>query len=227
MESIVYWFIILFGVFTIYRMLSRRSATPKARVTAMLRQYHALAKTGLSETECMFRLLTMRPGWKNLPHGFLSEIVGRLRTKEDVMRFVSLAEDYRELREKLPAIAGKAGVNEGVVEVACLLARRGYPLQQRGRLKEAEFVQRIALALGPDCHFTTLPLAATYYEAGKYGEAKPLFERGLAQFEQSSPPGASQSFTMTACLGPDIDVEKLRETYLDMYDACLKNRDSK
>jgi tetratricopeptide (TPR) repeat protein len=228
MDSILFWFIALFGVITIYRMLSRRVTTPKARVAAMLRQYHALAKTGLSEAECMFRLLATRPGWKDLPHGFLSEIIRRLGSKEDVMRFISLAEDYRQVKERLPEITNKAGVTDALADVACLLARLGYPLQQQGRLKEAEFVQRLALALAPDCYYTNLPLAATYFEAGRLSDAKPLFERGLAQFEKNSPRGvSSQSSSLTTCLGPEVDGAKLKESYLNMYNACVKGQGSK
>ena len=223
MESIGFWFIVLFAGITIYRMLSRRIMTPKARVAAMLRQYHALSKTGISDAECMFRILTARAGWKNLPQGFLSEIIRRLGSKENVMRFVSLAEDYRQIREALPDLANRLGVSEAAVEAACLLARIGYPLQQQGRRKEAEFVQRLALALGPDCHFTNLPLAATYFEAGRYSDAQPLFERGLAQLEKLLRDGSgSQVSSLGACLGPDVDGAKIDESYRDLYHACLK-----
>jgi tetratricopeptide (TPR) repeat protein len=108
------------------------------------------------------------------------------------------------------------------------LARLGYPLQQQGRLKEAEFVQRLALALAPDCYYTNLPLAATYFEAGRLSDAKPLFERGLAQFEKNSPRGvSSQSSSLTTCLGPEVDGAKLKESYLNMYNACVKGQGSK
>jgi hypothetical protein len=221
MESVVFWFIVLFGVMMTYRLLSRRMATPKARVTAMLRRYHAFARTGLAESECLFRLMATRSGWKELPHGFLREFVARLRSKEAVIRFISLAEDRGHVKQHFPAIARKGDLNQGMTEVACLFARFGYQLQQEGRLKEAEFVQKIALPLGPECYFTNLPLAATYYETGRYGEARPLFERGLKQLDSLSS-GNLDGFSPARCLAPNEEIGKLRGAYRGKYDACVK-----
>jgi len=224
MESVVFWFIGLFAAITIYRMLSRRATTPKARVTAMLRRYGAFARTGLPEAECLFRLMATRSGWKNLPHGFLRELVARLSSKEDVMRFISLAEDCGHVKERFPGIARKTNLNEAMAEVACLLAGFGYQLQKEGRLKEAEFVQKLALPLCPDCYFTNLPLAATYYDTGRYSEARPLFECGLKQLEKfaDGSGGNARPFSPTACLGPDADATQLKAAYRGKYEACLR-----
>jgi len=224
MESFVFLFIGLFAAITIYRMLSRRAATPKARVTAMLRRYGAFARTGLSEAECLFRLMATRSGWKNLPHSFLRELVARLSSKEDVMRFISLAEDCGHVKDRFPAIARKTDLKEAMAEVACLLAGFGYQLQKDGRLKEAEFVQRLALPLCLDCYFTNLPLAATYYDTGRYSEARPLFERGLKQLEKlaDGSGGDPRTFSPTACLGPDADATQLKAGYRGKYEACLR-----
>jgi tetratricopeptide (TPR) repeat protein len=222
MESIVFWFIVFFGAITIYRMLSRRMATPKARVTAMLRRYRSFAATGLSESESLFRLAATRSGWRNLPQRFLRELVARLGSKEDVIRFISVAEDCGHVKERFPAIAKKADLNDAMAEAACLFARFGYELQQEGRLKEAEFVQKLALSLGPECYFTNLPLAATYYETGRYTEARPLFERGLAQLEKLAAADGAGALSPAVCLAPDADIGKLRGTYRGKYDACLK-----
>jgi hypothetical protein len=221
MESLAFWFVVLFAGITIYRMLSRRMATPKARVAAMLRRYHAFARTGLSEAECLFRLMATRSGWKDLPHGFLREIVARLGTKEDVMRFISLTEDCGHVKQRFPGIARNADLNQAMAEVACLFARFGYQLQQEGRLKEAEFVQKLALPLSPDRYFTNLPLAATYYDTGRYSDARPLFERGLAQLEKLAD-GTAQPFAPAACLAADADAVKLRASYRGKYEACLR-----
>jgi hypothetical protein len=225
MESVVFWFIVLFAGITIYRMLSRRMATPKARVAAMLRRYRAFTRTGLPEAECLFQLMATRSGWKVLPQRFLREIVRCLSTKEDVMRFISLAEDCRYVKEHFPAIAKKADLNEAMAEIACLLTRFGCQLQKEGRLKEAEFVQKLALPLGPNHYFTNLPLAAVYYETGRYSEARPLFESGLAQLEKvARDRSASPRFSPAACLGTDDDAVKLRASYLGKYQECLKAR---
>jgi hypothetical protein len=139
-----------------------------------------------------------------------------------VIRFISLAEDYGHVRERFPSIAKKADLNEAMADVACLFARFGYQLQQEGRFKEAEFVQKLALPLGPECYFTNLPLAATYYETGRYSEARPLFERGLAQLEKFAADGRAQAFSPAICLAPHAEIGTLRGVYRGKYDACLK-----
>ena len=224
MESILVWFVVLFAAMTIYRLLSRRAATPKAKVTAMLRRYGAFAKSGLTEAECLFRLMATRSGWKDLPYGFLRELVARLVTKEDVMRFISLAEDCGHVKQRFPGIARNVDLNQAMAEVAFLLAHFGYQLQKEGRLKEAEFVQKLALPLGPDRYFTNLPLAATYHDTGRYADARPLFERGLTQLEKlaDGPGGDARPFAPTTCLGADADAIKLRASYQGKYEACLR-----
>ena len=224
MDSMVFWVLVFFGAFTLYRLISRRATTPKGRVTAMLRQYHGFEKTGLSEQECLLRLLVTRRGWKNLPHRFLSAVVSRLRSKEDVMRFISVSEDYSYNLAYYPALADRTDLEEALAEIACLWAKFGYELQANGRLKEAEFVQKLALRLQPDRYFTNLPLAATYYETGRYTDALPLFEQGLAELEnvnKGDDPG-KQQWSPAKCLDPDVDARKLRNGYKKMYETCLK-----
>jgi hypothetical protein len=222
METVVFWFILLFAGLTIYRLLSRRMATPKARVSVMLRRYHSFRRTGLSEEESLFRLAVTRSGWQDLPQRFLRELVARLGTKEAVIRFITLAEDCGHVKERFPSLARKIDLDEALKEVACLLARFGYQLQQQGRLKEAEFVQNLALALGPDCYFTNLPLAETYHDTGRYGEACPLFERGLAHLEKLASGDFAGPLSPARCLAPDAEFGKLRGVYLGKYDTCLK-----
>ena len=223
MESMVFWFVVLFAGITIYRLLARRAATPKARVALLLRRYRSLAARGLTEEESLFRMMVSRAGWKRLPNEFLRELVRRLSSKEEVIRFVSLCEDYRYVTERFPAIAGKTDLGEAMADVACILSRFGYELQKEGRLKEAEFVQRLALPLGPDHYFTNLPLAATYYETGRYRDAAPLFERGLAELEKIARDGAAAGrFSLSACLDANTDAATLRAAYLGKYEECLK-----
>ncbi len=109
-------------------------------------------------------------------------------------------------------------------EVACLFTRFGFQLQEQGRYKEAEFVQKIALQLKPDQYFTNLPLAANYYDTGRHADALPLFERGLAQvrdFGKNTGP-AAPDFSPAKCLGTDAKITTLGNRYKKMYEACLK-----
>jgi tetratricopeptide (TPR) repeat protein len=224
MENWTFWIVVFFAAITLYRLISRRAMTPKARVTAMLRRYRALERTGLSEHESLFRLLATRADWKNLHPRFLAELVSRLSSKEDVMRFVSVSEDYRYHRDHYPGIAMKADLDSAMAEVACLFARFGFRLQEQGRYKEAEFIQTLALRLQPNQYFTNLPLAATYHETGRHADALPLLERGLAQckdLENSIEPAESE-LSPAKCLGLDVEISKLRNRYRKMHQACLK-----
>jgi tetratricopeptide (TPR) repeat protein len=226
MDNMMFWIVALFAAITMYRFLSRRQITPKARVTAMLRRYRALERSGLSETECLLQLLATRKNWKALPHRFLAELVSRLHSKEDVMRFVSVSEDYGYQRDHYPGMAKKIDLDASMTEIACLFAGFGFRLQGEGRYKEAEFVQKLALRLQPDQYFTTLPLAATYHETGRHAEALPLFEQGLARiqdFEKNVEP----AFSPAKCLGPDAEVRKLQNRYRKMYETCRKAAEGK
>src|SRR5262249_32202042 len=115
MENFMFWVLALLAAITAYRLLSRRAISPKARVAAMLRRYRALEGT----EECLLRLLVTRRDWKRLPHRFLAEIVSRFQSKEDVMRFVSISEDYGYHRDHYPAIATKVDLDSAMAEVAC------------------------------------------------------------------------------------------------------------
>lgn len=229
METFAFLIIALFGAVVFYRWLSGRFATPKAIVRSLLRRYHMLEKTGLPEVECLFRLVSTRRGWKKLPERFLMELVARLDSKEDVMRFVSLAEGYRLDRTHLPGLAGKEPVDDAMTKVAGLLGRQGNQLQAEGRLKQAEFVQRLALRLQPNKYFTTLPLAATYYEMERYSEALPLFEQGLAQLRRLEGGFAAEKSVPAEAdwLGPDSKISEMKESCQKMYQVCVKRKRKK
>src|SRR5262249_6323914 len=117
MENFMVWILALFAAITAYRLLSRRAVGPKARVAAMLRRYCALEGAGLSEQECLLQLLATRRDWKRLPHRFLAEVVSRFQSKEDVMRFVSVSEDYGYHRDQYPGIATKVDLESAMAEV--------------------------------------------------------------------------------------------------------------
>ena len=223
------WIVALFAAITVYRLLSRRALSPKARVAAMLRRYRALERTGLSEQECLLQLLATRRDWKGLPHRFLAELVSRFRSKEDLMRFVSVSEDYGYYRDQYPKIATRIDLEAAMAEVACLFARFGFRLQTEERYREAEFVQKLALRLQPNQYFTNLPLAATYHETGRYDEALPLFEQGLARFQdfEKNINTVEPALSPEKCLGPEVEMRKLRNRYRKMYEACLKATEGK
>jgi len=229
MENLMLWIVALLAAIMVYRLLSRRVVTPKARVAAMLRRYRSLERTGLSEQECLLQLLATRRDWKGLPHRFLAELVSRFRSKEDVMRFVSVSEDYDYHRDHYPEIATRIDLEAAMAEIACLFARFGFQLQTEERYREAEFVQKLALRLQPNQYFTNLPLAATYHETGRHNDALPLFQQGLARFRdfEENIKAVEPVLSPAKCLGPDVEVRKLRDRYRKMYEACLKATEGK
>ncbi len=229
MDNWFFWVAFFLAAIALYRKIARWRNTPKARVSALLRRYRALERTGLSEQDCLLQLLATRKDWKRLPHRFLAEIVSRFPAKEDAMRFVSVSEDYGYHRDHYPDLAAKTDLEAAMGESACLFARFGLQLQEQGRYKEAEFVQKLALRLQPDQYFTNLPLAVSYHETGRHADALPLFERGLAQVNDLARKAGSAApeFSPDKCLGTDAEIRKLRNRCKKMYAACLKATEGK
>ena len=226
MENFAFWIALAIGAFLLHRVLSRRFVGPQATVRGLLRRYHVFEKAGLPEVECLFRLFSTRRGWKRMPERFLMELVARLDSRENVMRFISLAEGYGFDRKSLPEIARKEDMEAAMSETASVLGKLGRQLQEEGRYKEAEFVQKLALRLQPNQYFTTLPLAVTYYRMQRYSEAAPLFRRGLAHFEkwdQEAAP-AGLAFPVPDWLAGESKLKALRASCQNMYEACLKKR---
>ena len=224
MDYWLYGVAFFFAGIAIYRKVARWRMTPKMRVRSLLRRYRTLERKGLSEQDCRLQLLATSKDWKNLPHHFLAEIVSRLATMEATMRFASVSEDYGYLRDHYPGLAAKTDLEAAMGGVACLFARLGFELQEKGRYKEAVFVQSLALRLQPDQYFTNLPLAVSYHETGRYAEALPLFERGLAQVNDlvmTAGPAESESapenFLLTV-----TEIRRFRNRCKKMYATCLK-----
>ena len=114
MDNSMFWLISLIAGIIIYRLLKRRQAAPKARVTAMLRRYRALERTGIPERDRLLQLLATRKGWEKLPNRFLVAIVSQLSSKEDVMRFISLSEDYGYHRDRYPELATRVDLETAI-----------------------------------------------------------------------------------------------------------------
>ena len=206
MDSFLFFAVLALALFTFYRLLSRRNATPEMRVRGLLRRHHALQRLGLPERECLYRQLTSRTGWRNLPPALIAELIGRLETKENVFRFVSVAEDHHFHTKQLPVIAGSHEGERALREVALWLVAFGKRLQGEERYKEAEFVQRLALQLQPEESFSLLPLAATYFKLDRHADAAPLFRQGIARFDEAG----------------DHTLLDTKAAYEEMYAACAK-----
>jgi hypothetical protein len=224
MDYFTFLIVAVFAALVVYRHLSPRFLPPKARVNAMLRRYYTLRRTGLTEPECLLQLLSTRSEWKKFPHRFLAQLVSRLRSKEDVVRFVSVSEDYGYQRKHYPELAKQTNLENAMTEIACLFASFGFRLQGESRYKEAEFVQKLALRLQPHEYFTKLPLADTYHAIGRHLDALPLFEQGLANFAEFEKNHRANDGILSPakCLGIEMEIGEFRSRYRNLYAACRK-----
>ena len=219
MGSGLFLFGLLVALFAIYRLAWRRLRSPQATVRGLLRSYYGFARTGLPELESLLGVLSKRSGWRKLPPVFLTELITRFGTKENVFRFVSLAENYRLNETQLAAIAANRDTETAMREVALWLVDFGNRLHKEKSFKQAEFVQKLALDLQPDQYFTNLPLATTLLKMARYDEAAPLFKDGLVQLENCAD-GAAFLDRLEA--GANLD--ELRARYREMSDSCWKAR---
>ena len=224
MEVSLFLFGLLIVLFSLYRLLSRKLATPQTRVRMLLRRYHGYERRGLPEQDSLYRILTGRRGWRNLPPAFIAEIVARLRSKENVFRFVTLAEEHRYNHKQLPALAIKPDREAAMCEVALWLCDFGNRLQKENRFKESEFVQQLALGLQPNQYFTNLSLATTFYKMERYDEAAPLLENGLAQLAESANGSGSRSEALALLDGIESGAARddVGAGYKRMYATCLE-----
>jgi hypothetical protein len=211
MESSTFILALLIVMVAVYKTIRRRLNAPQATVRDLLKRHHFYVRTGVPPEEALLRVLLNRRRWRDFSSRFLAELIARLGTKENVFRFVSLAEGYKFDRERLPAIAAATDSASAMHEIAVWLVDFGRRMQQENRLKEAEFVQKLALCLEPDRYFTKLALGSTYYKMENYLEALPLLESGLAGIDAS--PGSG---------GIQAGIDENRASYLGMYAACVE-----
>lgn len=202
----------------------RKFGSPQATAQTLLREYEAFERSGLAEEERLFKLFATRSGWRSLPHPFLRELASRLGNKEDVIRFIALSERHQFDRSRFARLAQEEDAEMALLGVASLLASFGNRLQDRGRLNEAECVQLLALRIQPDQHFTTLPLAVTYYRMKRYSDAAPLFRHGLDLFEkcERETKWMEQLALPSDLFGSKSGMEDLGQAYRKMYEECLK-----
>lgn len=212
MNSSLFFIGVIALMVVIFQLVWRRVRGPQLIVRGLLRHYHGFAKAGLSEPECLYRVLSKRSGWKKLPGEFLAEIVARLGSKEDVFRFVSLAEGYRFDRQQLPVIAANRNPDAAIRYVVLWLVDFGKRLHSENQLKQAEFVQKLALRFEPDRVFTLLPLATTYRKMARHEEAAALFEAGLSRLE--------------SCAAGDLDLVEAGASREDLRARCREARAS-
>lgn len=68
-------------------------------------KYQRLLDDGYSEGECLFRLLSTRPGWESLPQPILRELSERLGNWENIADFIHFSESESLERDQYARIA--------------------------------------------------------------------------------------------------------------------------
>ena len=218
------WIGIFILLAVIFVWFLRKFGSPQATAQTLLSEYEAFERSGLAEEERLFKLLATRGGWRSLPHPFLHELASRLENKENIIRFIALSERHQLDRSIFAQLAKEEDVEMALFGVASLLASFGNRLQDRGSFNEAEFVQLLALRIQPNQHFTTLPLAVTYYRMKRYSDAAPLFKHGLNLFEtvEREAEWMEQLPLPADLFGSKSDMEELGRAYRKMYEECMK-----
>lgn len=162
----------------------RKFASADATRNAIRSKYKRLREEGLPESECLFRLLSTRRGWKRLPQAFLQELSRRLRNWERIADFIALSErelldrgQFRRIAQNDPDMQDP----DVAMRAVALALTRYYPPSSSPRKNpcETETALRLGTLIAPDDGIAALKLAVHHYSLERYREALPLFERGL------------------------------------------------
>ena len=117
------------------------------------RDYAALETLDISESERLRRVLAERAGWQVVPERLRDEISLRLRSKDDVLGFISLVETHRLLKGSFGRLDG-ADIEADIKAVAASIAELAgkHP-------DDAAASLRIAARIDPDNFHVVLGLA--------------------------------------------------------------------
>jgi hypothetical protein len=85
MEYFAFWFV---TVFHCHCSVSIAVATAGYAASSRERDAETLSRPGKNRAFRTGVPITSRSDWKSLSHRFLAELVSRLRSKEDIMRFI-------------------------------------------------------------------------------------------------------------------------------------------
>lgn len=203
-------------VFLLVRRLARRSGG--ADSGGPERDYAALEQLDISESERLRRVLAERAGWHILPDRLLQELSMRLRSKDDVLGFISIVEAHRLLKGALGELDG-ADVEADVKAIAASIAGLAgkTPDDVAGLL-------RIVARIDPDNFLAVLALAGDHFGAGRYQQALQLLERGIPICREAvENPGVVATGSSA---GAGDGMRQLLQKSMEMYEACLEQESS-
>ena len=220
MENLTFWLVVVLATIAVYRLLSRRVMTPKARVTGMLRRYRALERTGLSEQECLLQLLAIRRDWKRLPHRFLAELISRLRSQEDVHAF-----RLRFGGSRLPSGSlsrdrhqDRPGDGHGG---SCLLIRpfSASNCKRKDVIERRSSCKNWRYACNPINILPRSPWRLRIMKPGGMMMRCRFAEQGLDRFQdfENNANAVAPALSPAKCLAPDVEIRNLRNRYRKMF----------
>ncbi|NNG04457.1 MAG: hypothetical protein HKM95_10205 [Inquilinus sp.] len=196
----------------VFRWLRRRGGS--RGMGGADRDYAKLEHLDISEHDRLYRVIAERAGWSKLPDRLLREFSTCLRSKENVLQFIALAERYRLLDGPLRGLDGMDVAADMKMVAAGVAALAG---RQSGNAAD---LLRIAARIDPNNFHVVLALAIDHYEGGRYQEALPLLERGIPICRKAAENPGSAAPGRQAGLGDDP--RQLLEKTMVMYEACLE-----
>lgn len=162
-------------------LLFKRLSSPRWKARVLLIAYQTFKEGGALEAECLFQMFDTRPPWNALPKTFLRELATRLRTKENIVNFVILAEGTGILQT---TILGKPARVEYDPEFAigCVgmaLVSRANALGNQRQFQGAKNVLELALLLNPRFAPAWTSMAKAAFEMKDYQTALHWADRVL------------------------------------------------
>ena len=185
----------------------RRRRRPGAASRSAETDYARLEQLDISEQERLYRVIAERPGWDRLADRLRREFSTRLRSKDNVLRFIAICENHRLPGGLLAGLEG-ADVEADMRAVAAAIAG----LAEKSPEDSAGMLQ-VASRIDPDNFRVVLALAGDHYQAGRFREALPLLERGIPVCRDAvEGPRA----------GAGDELRPLLQRSMAMYEACLE-----
>lgn len=205
--------IVLILALLVVRRLRRRQGGRVASASPD-RDYAKLEDLDIPEHERLRRVIAERAGWRELPERLLSEFSTRLRSKDNVLQFIAVAEAHRLLKGTLSGLDG-ADIDADMKAVAA-----GFAELAAKQPEAAEAALRIAARIDPDNFHVVLALAGDHYRAGRFQEALPLLERGIPICREAvENPGATSPGRQG---GVGQDLRQLLQKSMELYESCLE-----
>jgi len=205
------------GVVVLWLLIRRGGGGTAAELRAA---YKKIAKADVADWQRPFMLLATRERWHELRESFLMELASRLMDIDKVIEFVVLVERNGLHRERFRDLArydaetAMRGVSNALSDIA-----------DGARGRTVKSARSLAVLIDPENPKAAFALAADYYGAKRFAEARDLLERALplceqmlaATQEREALPGDTAEQTEKR----HGELYKMIERAVDMYEDCM------